>query len=258
MEIDHSPPSDIICQSESSANFDDLKGLRPDTSVNSTCSSRPQERNSIAAAVTNRQTDNSKVVDKNFNLNEREFSLNERFVTILDQLDARVEKFRKDALNLQEKRDFLYMSIDLIKSNDLMQNLTDSEREDIDCYLQRVNARLSTVELNVRTIRDHSQVDSLNEINTLIDLMITMGDPVLSRQRCQLYLNACCSVDESVNFTDVDADMNECNMDVDVAAGHVDKKFESVLLGCTVDDQKNIKKRLHALMGYLNQQIINQ
>lgn len=52
-----------------------------------------------------------------------------RFVTVLDQLDARVEKFRKDALGLQEKRDFLLMSMDLIKSNDLMQNLTECKYE---------------------------------------------------------------------------------------------------------------------------------
>uniref|UniRef100_A0A1B0BA36 BAG domain-containing protein n=1 Tax=Glossina palpalis gambiensis TaxID=67801 RepID=A0A1B0BA36_9MUSC len=258
MEYDNSPPSDIVCQSDSSANFDDLNGLHSDTSVNSTCNSQPNERNAIADGIINRQIGNSKAVDKNCDLSANELGLNGRFVTVLDQLDARVEILRKDALNLQEKRDFLHMSIDLIKSNDLMQDLADSEREDIDCYLQRVTARLSTVELNVRTIRDHSQEDSLNKINTLIDLMITMGDPVLSRQRCQLYLNACCSVDEYIHFTDIDADIDECKMNVDVAAGRIDKKFESVLLGCTLDDQKNIKKRLHALMGYLNQQIINQ
>ncbi|KAL9898527.1 BAG family molecular chaperone regulator 2-like [Glossina fuscipes fuscipes] len=181
----------------------------------------------------------------------------DRFVTVLDQLDARVEKFRKDALGLQEKRDFLLMPIDLIKSNDSMQNLTDSEREEIGCYLQRVNARLSTVELNVRIVRDHSQEDSLSQINTLIDLTITMGDPVLSRQRCQVYLNACCSAGEDVSVANT-SDMDEYRVDVDVDAGPVDKKFESVLLGCTLDDQKNIKKRLHALMGYLNKQIIPQ
>ena len=48
-----------------------------------------------------------------------------RFVTVLDQLDARVERFRKDALGLQEKRDFLLMSIDLIKSNDLLHNMNE-------------------------------------------------------------------------------------------------------------------------------------
>ncbi|XP_037814340.1 BAG family molecular chaperone regulator 2 isoform X2 [Lucilia sericata] len=175
----------------------------------------------------------------------------DRFVTVLDQLDARVEKFRKDALGLQEKRDFLLMSIDLIKSNDLMQNLSESEREEISCYIQRVNSRLSTVELNVRTVRDQSQEDSLSQINVLIDMMITMGDPVLSRQRCQMYLNACCSARESGNLPSC----SESGIDMD--AGPVDKKFESVLLGCTLDDQKNIKKRLQALMGYLNKQIIH-
>ncbi|XP_073840810.1 BAG family molecular chaperone regulator 2 isoform X4 [Musca autumnalis] len=172
----------------------------------------------------------------------------DRFVTVLDQLDSRVEKFRKDALGLQEKRDFLLMSIDLIKSNDLMQNLTESEREEIGCYIHRVNARLSTVELNVRTVRDQSQEDSLSQINALIDMMITLGDPALSRQKCQMYLNACCSASETGNMSYPVTDMD---------AGPVDKKFESVLLGCTLDDQKNIKKRLQALMGYLNKQIVH-
>lgn len=82
-------------------------------------------------------------------------------------------------------------------------------------------------------------------------MMITMGDPVLSRQRCQMYLNACCSARESGSL----ASCNESGIDMD--AGPIDKKFESVLLGCTLDDQKNIKKRLQALMGYLNKQIIH-
>lgn len=51
-----------------------------------------------------------------------------RFVTILDQLDARVEKFRKDSLNLQEKKDYLLMSMDLIKSNELLQNMSEGKQ----------------------------------------------------------------------------------------------------------------------------------
>lgn len=77
--------------------------------------------------------------------------------------------------------------------------------------------------------------------------MITIGDPVLSRQRCQQYLNACCSAAEASSSYEYGVDMD---------AGPVDKKFESALLGCTLDDQKNIKKRLQALMGYLNKQTI--
>ncbi|XP_017112563.1 BAG family molecular chaperone regulator 2 isoform X3 [Drosophila elegans] len=180
---------------------------------------------------------------------DRPYNASERFVSILDQLDARVEKLRKDALNLQEKKDFLLMSMDLIKSNEMMQNMSEAEREEIMLYIQRVSSRLGTVELNVRTVRDNSQEDSLSQINALIDTMIKMGDPVIARQRCQLYLNACCSssMDPSGRMDTLpEADL-----------GPVDKKFESVLLGCTLDDQKNIKKRLQALMGYLNKQTVS-
>ncbi|XP_032592025.1 BAG family molecular chaperone regulator 2 isoform X2 [Drosophila grimshawi] len=185
---------------------------------------------------------------KNSTQIDRPCNANERFVTILDQLDARVEKFRKDALNLQEKKDYLLMSMDLIKSNEMLQNMSDAEREEIMLYIQRVSARLGTVELNVRTVRDNSQEDSLSQINALIDTMIKMGDPVISRQRCQIYLNACCSstMDPSGRLGTV--------LEADV--GPIDKKFESALLGCTLDDQKNIKKRLQALMGYLNKQTV--
>ncbi|KAI8122103.1 BAG family molecular chaperone regulator 2 [Lucilia cuprina] len=240
MEIDPSPvppPQEysdnpaIPYQSESSMNFDYLHSLHADSAMDSSNSVGSSSRiqgvnsprhfagvgaNSASSSTTNYgQVDDSRVVD--------------RFVTVLDQLDARVEKFRKDALGLQEK----------------------PEREEISCYIQRVNSRLSTVELNVRTVRDQSQEDSLSQINVLIDMMITMGDPVLSRQRCQMYLNACCSARESGNLPSC----NESGLDMD--AGPIDKKFESVLLGCTLDDQKNIKKRLQALMGYLNKQIIH-
>ncbi|XP_017134899.1 BAG family molecular chaperone regulator 2 isoform X2 [Drosophila miranda] len=180
---------------------------------------------------------------------DRSINANERFVNILDQIDARVEKLRKDALNLQEMKDYLLMSMDLIKSNDKLQKMRESEREEIMLYIQRVSSRLGTVELNVRTVRDNSQEDSLSQINSLIDTMIKMGDPVIGRQRCQLYLNACCS-----SAMDPSGHLDTLS-EADV--GPIDKKFESALLGCTLDDQKNIKKRLQALMGYLNKQTVS-
>ncbi|XP_075164129.1 BAG family molecular chaperone regulator 2 isoform X3 [Haematobia irritans] len=252
MEIDPSPvppPQEysdnpnVPYQSESSMNFDYLHGLHAESSMDSSNRIHMGSPRPFAGIGSGGGSSNhgghvdDRVID--------------RFVTVLDQLDSRVEKFRKDALGLQEKRDFLLMSIDLIKSNDLMQNLSESEREEIGCYIHRVNSRLSTVELHVRTVRDQSQEDSLSQINALIDMMITLGDPTLSRQKCQMYLNACCSASETGNLPTYSEDA------IDMDAGPVDKKFESVLLGCTLDDQKNIKKRLQALMGYLNKQIIH-
>ncbi|XP_017107839.2 BAG family molecular chaperone regulator 2 isoform X1 [Drosophila bipectinata] len=231
-------PSDY--QSEASMNFDYLQDLRAGAS-SSAAGSR-------AGAGGNGGSNSYGLVDDSRTL-DRPYNANERFVNIIDQMDARVEKLRKDALNLQEKKDYLLMSIDLIKSNEMMQNMSEAEREEIMLYIQRVSSRLGTVELNVRTVRDNSQEDSLSQINALIDTMIKMGDPVIARQRCQLYLNACCSssMDPSGYMDTVpEADV-----------GPIDKKFESALLGCTLDDQKNIKKRLQALMGYLNKQTVS-
>ena len=48
-----------------------------------------------------------------------------RFIDVLDQLDTRVEKLRKEALKLQEKRDVMLMSMDIIKNNELLNNLNE-------------------------------------------------------------------------------------------------------------------------------------
>uniref|UniRef100_A0A182W222 BAG domain-containing protein n=1 Tax=Anopheles minimus TaxID=112268 RepID=A0A182W222_9DIPT len=168
----------------------------------------------------------------------------ERFIDILDQLDTKVESLRKEAMVLRDKKDFLAMSVDLLKNNEYLTGLNDNERDEIDCYVQRISSRLGTVELNVCTVRDQAQEDSLHHVNSLIDLIIASADPVISRQKCQQYLNACSTTDTSV-YTDVDPN-TICT----------DKKFESVLLGCTLDDQKTIKKRLQALLVYLTQQTI--
>ncbi|XP_030570689.1 BAG family molecular chaperone regulator 2 isoform X1 [Drosophila novamexicana] len=230
----HNHNTSHVYHSESSMNFDYLQGLHADAASSS--------GGSLGSGNTSYGlVDDSRALDRPFNANER-------FVTILDQLDARVEKFRKDSLNLQEKKDYLLMSMDLIKSNELLQNMSEGEREEIMLYIQRVSSRLATVELNVRTVRDASQEDSLSQINALIDTMIKMGDPVIGRQRCQLYLNACCT-----STIDPNGRMGTLH-EADV--GPIDKKFESALLGCTLDDQKNIKKRLQALMGYLNKQTV--
>ena len=84
------------------------------------------------------------------------------------------------------------------------------------------------------TVRDLSQVDSLSVINHLIDEVIRFADPIMKRQKCQEYLNACSSTDfqHSMSFGG------------STVITFVDKKFEGHLLGCTLDDQKRVKKRL--------------
>lgn len=162
--------------------------------------------------------------------------LKTKFINVLDQLDIRVEKFRKEAQLLQDKRDFLLVSVDLIKSNDLYNSMKDPEKDEVNSYIDQVNSRLATVNIKVQTVRDQAQEDSLSNVNYLIDAMLNTGDLTVSIQRCQEYLNACSGGSQAI----------------------IDKKFESALLGCTLDDQKDIKKRLSALIVYLNKQTIKQ
>ncbi len=100
----------------------------------------------------------------------------------------------------------------------------------------RIATRLATIDINVTTIRDKAQEDALHQVNSLIDSVITTTDRIATRQHCQHYLNCCSDGGSGERVTD--------------------KKFEMALLGCALDDQKNIKKRLQALMTYLNKQII--
>jgi len=129
------------------------------------------------------------------------------------------------------------------------------EREEINCYIHRVSSRLSTVELNVKTVRDTAQEDSLHQVNDLIDSLITSKEPVSSRQRCQAFLNACSASDLSSTLHNHHQQQHQLHQ-IDMTLLNVDKKFENALLGCTLDDQKNIKKRLQALMNYLVKQTI--
>lgn len=50
-----------------------------------------------------------------------------RFVDILDQLDSKVESLRKDAIVLRDKKDFLAMSVDLLKNNEYLTGLNESK-----------------------------------------------------------------------------------------------------------------------------------
>lgn len=174
-----------------------------------------------------------------------------------------MERLRKEALNLSEKRDVLLMSMDIVKNNESLQGLDEckwtslsdreiaanpkflfaDELEEIHCYCQRINNRLATIDLCVKTVRDTAQSESLHQVNSMIDSLITSIDRIQARHRCKLFLNAC-------SFTESTLD----TVEEDVVA---DKKFEIAVLGCTLDDQKVVKKRLQALMSYLNKQTIS-
>lgn len=135
---------------------------------------------------------------------------------------------------------FLYMIIDyflhfLVSVKTVLCLLDDTE--DILRYCERVTSRCLTVEVTVHTNRDRIQEDALYQVNRLIDgLVISIkADPSATRTRCLSFMAACSS--SSTHSLS-------------------DKNFETAILGCTLDDQKRIRKRLQGLLDYMNQEPI--
>uniref|UniRef100_A0A1B6M1T6 BAG domain-containing protein n=1 Tax=Graphocephala atropunctata TaxID=36148 RepID=A0A1B6M1T6_9HEMI len=161
----------------------------------------------------------------------------DRLLDLLDQVEIHVERLRKEAGKLEEERDTLYTTLDTIRNSDLLATLDLNDREDILRYCERVTGRCLTVEVLVHTNRDRIQEEALHQVNSLIDgLVISIkADPSATKVKCMSYMAACSS---------------------STLQGISDKNFETAILGCTLDDQKRIRKRLQGLLDYMNQEPI--
>ncbi|XP_067003172.2 BAG family molecular chaperone regulator 2 [Anabrus simplex] len=157
----------------------------------------------------------------------------DRLIDILDQVEMHVERLRRDALKLEEERDTLLTTLDTLRNSDMMVELNEGEREDVLHYTDIIANRCLTVEVHVKTPRDVTQEDALHQVNRFIDgLIVTLrADPYGTKVRCIAFMNACSSQNQ----------------------GATDKNFESAILGCTLDDQKRVKKRLQGLLQYIDQ-----
>jgi dsDNA-binding SOS-regulon protein len=61
---------------------------------------------------------------------------------MLDTIDNRVETLRKEALKLQEQREILSTRIDMLKNTEVLSNLSEADKEEVDLQLKRINERL--------------------------------------------------------------------------------------------------------------------
>ena len=63
-------------------------------------------------------------------------------IHVLDSIDNRVEELRKEAIKLQDQRDYLLTRIDMLKTTDLLTNLSEGDQEEVSTQLKRINERL--------------------------------------------------------------------------------------------------------------------
>ncbi|CAG9860208.1 unnamed protein product [Phyllotreta striolata] len=155
----------------------------------------------------------------------------ERLLEFLDILEGHVEQLRKNASQLEEDKDALLVALDSVINADILYNLQDCDRDEVNRYTERIINRCLTVEVKVLTQRDKMQEDALYQVNHFIDglVMVMKTDPESAQARCISFMNACSS---------------------SLVHGVTDKNFESALLGCSLDDQKKVKRRLQGLLNY--------
>uniref|UniRef100_A0A2K5HJC5 BAG family molecular chaperone regulator 2 n=1 Tax=Colobus angolensis palliatus TaxID=336983 RepID=A0A2K5HJC5_COLAP len=117
------------------------------------------------------------------------------------------------------------------RSSRLLESLDqlELEREELNLTANRLMGRTLTVEVSVETIRNPQQQESLKHATRIIDEVVNkfLDDLGNAKSHLMSLYSACSS---------------------EVPHGPVDQKFQSIVIGCALEDQKKIKRRLETLL----------
>ena len=110
------------------------------------------------------------------------------------------------------------------------------ESQDLQVTIERLRKRCEAVDVKVHTVRSPEQEQAFSKVQSLIEDLerICIFEEVLSDQeslqrRAQCLLNACTSEAPS--------------------EGPIDYKFQGMILGCKLEDQKLVRHRLECLVN---------
>ncbi|XP_069742186.1 BAG family molecular chaperone regulator 2 [Narcine bancroftii] len=152
-----------------------------------------------------------------------------RLLETLDELEQRVEALREAAASMEQEKETLLELIHSVQNSQDMNSISDGEREELNLTANRLIGRTLTVAVSVETIRSVQQEEFLSKAMALIEevvgkLLENLGSA--KNSLIALY-NACSS---------------------EALEGPVDQKFQSIIVGCALEDQKKIKNRLEKLI----------
>lgn len=103
------------------------------------------------------------------------------------------------------------------------------EREELELTADRLMGRTLAVEVSVSTVRNPQQEEALNKATSIIDEVVQkLLDNMESGRQRLLALHAACLTE--------------------APAVPIDQRFQAVVIGCALDDQKKIKRRLETLL----------
>lgn len=152
---------------------------------------------------------------------------------VLDDIEQQVENLRISASKLGEERDDILTTLETMANQDNLDKLDEVTKEEVAVVVARLAARAATIVINVDTPRSESQAQALSQVNSAINdlILLIQTDSDQAKETCARYMSAC----------DIDCGTQ----------GLVDLKFEKILLGCTAEDQKGIKKRMKGLYEHI-------
>lgn len=148
----------------------------------------------------------------------------EHLIRLLDETERQVELLRDTASRLELEKETILDTIKNIKLSSSLLKLTNDDRDELVLNADRVLTRCRAVDVYVNTPRDEHQSRALEQVNQVIKSVVDrmQEDLVSAKAKIQGFLNAC-NPDE---------------------IGHIDEKFQSLIIACTADDQKKIRRRL--------------
>ncbi|CAG5128432.1 unnamed protein product [Candidula unifasciata] len=154
-------------------------------------------------------------------------------MSYLDEVQDRVEEFRRKALSLQQDKGSLLAILSQLKDDRLQYTLSGDESHEIVTKIEQLRERCGNVEINIKTSRTPEQESSyllVNSLVTKLENMCLLGNRDMTGfiLQAQGYLNACIS-DEATQ-------------------GPIDYKFQGMILGCKLEDQKLVRYRLECLV----------
>ncbi|XP_063488913.1 BAG family molecular chaperone regulator 2 isoform X2 [Symphalangus syndactylus] len=140
-----------------------------------------------------------------------------------------VEALREAATAVEQEKEILLEMIHSIQNSQDMRQISDGEREELNLTANRLMGRTLTVEVSVETIRNPQQQESLKHATRIIDEVVSkfLDDLGNAKSHLMSLYSACSS---------------------EVPHGPVDQKFQSIVIGCALEDQKKIKRRLETLL----------
>ena len=154
---------------------------------------------------------------------------------VLDDVEAQIERVREAVNRLGEERDGLIELLDSIGGSVQTTSLSDMHKEETMLEVDRLKRRVGEVVCLVKTRRTQSQVESLKGVEEEMARLVSAVERDLEglegERMCTGFLAACGG--------DVMGKSQNC------------QKFEKLVLGCAVEDQKLIKKRLTELLAQI-------